>query len=96
MKPIHVGKRSRWGIRKLFTRTSRKICENGKNHLGELFEDWCRDERGNEVMGWYWTMLDGNFGKTFPRMRDAVADFERERRERRYRSNAVSRKGGPA
>jgi hypothetical protein len=92
MKPIHVGRSNKSGIRKLFTRTSRRICEGGKNVLGELLEDWCENERGKMVWGWYWVMLDDNFGKTFPRMRDAVADFERERAERRKRNDERQRK----
>ena len=87
MKPIHVGKRNASGIRKLFTRTSRKIFASGKNELGELHEDWCRDDLGKHVIGWYWIMLDEVCSKTFPRMRDAVADFERERRKRRARND---------
>lgn len=86
MKPIHAGKRNKWGVRKLYTHTSRKICQGGKNILGELHEDWCKDDTGRMVMGWYWIMLDGNYGRTYPRMRDAIADFERERAERRAKN----------
>lgn len=86
MKPIHVGRRNVYGKRTLYTKTSRRIFVGGKNRLGELTEDWCKDDGGKMVVGWYWTMLDGESGLTFPCMRDAVADFERERAERRARS----------
>ncbi len=86
MKPIHVGKRNPSGVRKLFTKTSKRICAGGKNVLGDLLEDWCQDDHGKMVMGWFWCALDGEYGKTLPRMRDAVADFERERANRRSRN----------
>lgn len=83
MKPIHVSRPNKSGIRNLYTKCSRRHVTGGKNVLGQLFEDWCEDDRGRMVMGWYWMDLGDGFGRTFPRMRDAVADFEREMRERR-------------
>lgn len=94
MKPIHVSRPNPSGVRKLYTRCSRRHVVGGKNALGELLPDWCPN-RGAMGRGWYWVMLDGSFSKTFPRLKEAVADFERERRERRAASKNRNRKGSP-
>lgn len=87
MKPIHASRPNAAGVRKLYTRCSRKHVVGGKNTIGELARDWCPDGRGRMITGYFWLDLAGNFGKTFPRMKDAIADFERERKERRERNN---------
>lgn len=87
IKDIHVGRRDDRGARRLYRAVSRKVCVGGKCDLGELIEDWCQNQRHQVVTGWYWMTLDGSVSKTFPLMRDAVADFVRELNDRQRRNN---------
>ena len=64
------------GSKRIFRYCSRKSFDGGKNYLGFIVRDWSGDDRN--PWGFYWEDLTGNFGRTFVRLREALADFDRE------------------
>ena len=83
---IHVTRPDADGVRRLYKKCSRRAVAGGRNYLGKVVRDeWCRHCRTGKIIGggYYWTDLAEGFGKTFHRLRDCVADFQRELRDRR-------------
>ena len=86
----HASRPNNFGVRQIFRYTSLRSCVGGKNYLGKIHMDWVpRNESTNDmVYGYHWQDLAEDCGKTFVRLRDALADFDREMGERRKENNA--------
>lgn len=82
MNTFRVSRPSRLGTRWIYIGRNRPKRDGDKNCLGTIELDWCPDDSGKMVMGYFWCDMSEGYGKTFPRLRDCVADFERVVKER--------------
>lgn len=89
-RKLHVTTRNDYGTRQVYRLQSRRISQGGRTYLGRINEDWCQDDKGHMVFGYYWTDLAGDPGKTVPLLRECLADFERELASRRAANDARS------
>jgi len=80
---LHATRRRPDGTRDLYREhrllRSRQVT---REIVGHIYEDWCQDENGRMCYGYFWTDPAGNCGKTVPRLRDCISDFEREMKDR--------------
>lgn len=80
---LHLTRPAADGTRRIYRRTSRRICENGRNYLGEIEAELCPRGYARRGVCYCWIDLAGNCSQGFPRVRDCLADFARELAERR-------------